>query len=91
MCVVKCSNCQEFVPAWGVPTGSVWTLLGQFVELFYPTAEAITMLEGEKYVTQSLILLQLCTLEKCNSKIKAKCMLVIFFGMQLDIFRSERF
>jgi len=63
---------KEYVPNWGVPTEPAWTILGQIVELFCPTAEAITMLEGEKYVTQSLILLQICALEKSNKRIKEK-------------------
>lgn len=47
------------------------------MELFGPTAEAIAMLEGEKYITQSLILLQLCALEKSNKRIKDQCMLYL--------------
>ncbi len=52
----------------------MWNLLEKLVELFLPTAEAITMLEGEKYATQSLILVQLCYLEKVIRSVKTKCM-----------------
>jgi hypothetical protein len=62
---------KDFVPNWDLPT---WSLLEKYVELFQPTAEAIKCLEGQKYVTQSLILLQLCALEKSNNRIAAKCM-----------------
>ena len=55
------------------------------MELFSPTAEAITMLEGEKYITQSLILLQLCALEKSNKRIRDLCMLRPSF---LPLFQS---
>ena len=65
---------QEFVPDWGVWNGETWSLFDKFVEVFLPTAQAITTLEGEKYVTQSLILLQLCSLEKCNTKVAQQCM-----------------
>jgi hypothetical protein len=48
------------------------------VELFVPTADVIKSLEGEKYVTQSLILLQLCALEKANKIVGEKCMICFF-------------
>lgn len=63
---------KDFVPNWDLPT---WSLLEKYVELFQPTAEAIRCLEGQKYVTQSLILLQLCALEKSNKSIAAKCIM----------------
>ena len=51
----------------------MWSLLDKYVELFVPTADVIKSLEGEKYVTQSLILLQLCALEKANKIVGEKC------------------
>jgi hypothetical protein len=45
------------------------------VELFIPTTVVISSLEGEKYVTQSLILLQLCHLESSVIAVQTKCML----------------
>jgi hypothetical protein len=65
---------QEFVPNWGLSNGETWSLLEAFVELFFPTADTIRCLEGEKYITQSLILLQLCALERSNKKVAEKCM-----------------
>jgi hypothetical protein len=62
----------EFVPNWGVINGETWTLFDKFVELFLPTAESIKHLEGQKYITQSLILLQLCCLEKSNKNVAEK-------------------
>jgi hypothetical protein len=70
---------KEFVPNWGPPGSEMWVLADKLVELFSPTAEAITLLEGEKYVTQSLILLQLCYLEKVVLATKSKCMFVCLF------------
>lgn len=66
---------QEFVPDWGVSTSESWTILERMVELFLPTTVVISSLEGEKYVTQSLILLQLCHLENSVQAVKQKCML----------------
>jgi hypothetical protein len=63
---------KDFVPNWDLPS---WSLLEKYVELFQPTADAIRCLEGQKYVTQSLILLQLCALEKSNKSIAAKCVM----------------
>jgi len=62
----------EFVPNWGVSNGETWSLFDKFVELFLPTAETIKQLEGQKYITQSLILLQLCCLEKSNNNVAEK-------------------
>jgi len=62
----------EFVPNWGPAASEMWDLLDKVVELFLPTAEAIAILEGEKYVTQSLVLVQLCYLEKVALSIKTK-------------------
>lgn len=68
---------KEFVPNWGPAASEMWDLLDKVVELFLPTAEAIALLEGEKYVTQSLVLVQLCYLEKVALSIKIKCMLSV--------------
>jgi len=62
----------EFVPDWVVPTSEPWMILGTLMELFAPTVEAISVLEGEKYVTQSLILLQLCQLENSIKAVQRK-------------------
>jgi len=62
----------EFVPDWGVTTSETWTVLEKMVELFLPTTVIISSLEGEKYVTQSLILLQLCHLENSIKAVKQK-------------------
>jgi len=66
------ANHHEFVPDWGNPQSDMWTVLDRLVELFQPTLEAIKLLEGEKYITQSLILLQLCALEKSTKALSLK-------------------
>ena len=63
---------------WGDKDSEPWTYLTKLVELFLPTAEAITILEGEKYITQSLILVQICYLEKGVLSIKSKCMKLLY-------------
>ncbi len=65
---------QEFVPNWDKPQSSIWIFLESVVELFKPTIKAISDLEGEKYITQSLILLQFCQLELNIDTMKKKCM-----------------
>jgi hypothetical protein len=54
---------KEFVPDWGDMDSEAWAFLGQIAELFEPTLKAIQVLEGSKYVTQSLILLEMCLME----------------------------
>jgi hypothetical protein len=76
---------------WGVQTGETWALFGKYVELFLPTANAISTLEGEKYITQSLILLQLCCLEKSAQKIGEKCMCLLLLLLFFSIPRSNFF
>jgi hypothetical protein len=55
---------QAAIPNWGDSNSEAWTILGQVVELFMPSVQAISRLEGESYVTQSLILLEICLIEK---------------------------
>ena len=82
-------NLQEFVPFWGVPTDEAWTTLGKLVELFLPTTKTISCLEGEKYITQSLILLQLCLLEKTTNNLILKCMPIDFLLLAVLTLRSS--
>jgi hypothetical protein len=63
---------KDVVPNWGKEDSEAWTLFGQLVELFLPTSEAIMLLEGEKYVTLSLILVSLCYLEVTTQDCKLK-------------------
>lgn len=53
----------EFVPDWGPSLSSQWILLEKIVNIFKPTLDIISYLEGQKYITESVILLQLCNLE----------------------------
>lgn len=46
----------------------------QIAELFEPTLNAIKNLEGSKYVTQSLILLEMCMIENSIFEMQKKCM-----------------
>jgi len=62
----------EFVPNWDKPQSKIRSFLTSIVDLFKPTLKAIQNLEGEKYVTQSLILLQLCQLEANVELMKKK-------------------
>jgi hypothetical protein len=48
----------DALPSWGDRDSTMWILLQQIVELFSPTITAIKALEGQHYVTQSLIILQ---------------------------------
>jgi len=63
---------RDFVPHWGDSTNETWITLGLIVEIFIPTAKAISTLEGQKYITQSLILLQISLLEKTSNDLKLK-------------------
>lgn len=51
-----------------------------------PTTVIISSLEGEKYVTQSLILLQLCHLENSIKAVKQKCMISLISLISLITF-----
>jgi hypothetical protein len=68
----KLKEYQDAVPNWGNEDSEAWTMLGQLVELFAPTAEAIMTLEGEKYVTLSLVLVTVCYLEVTTAETKMK-------------------
>jgi hypothetical protein len=70
--VTRDTDHHTFVPNWGVATSEAWTILGRVVEIFLPTTVVISSLEGEKYVTQSLILLQLCHLESSVHAVQNK-------------------
>jgi hypothetical protein len=63
---------QEYVPYYGVPDNETEVFLKHIVELFHPTIEAISTLEGQNYITQSLILLQMSLLERNVLEIKNK-------------------
>jgi len=52
--------------------GDTWTMLEQVVELFKPTIDALSRLEGESYITQSLILMEMCLLEDSVKNMKKK-------------------
>ena len=63
----------DALPSWGEKDSTMWILLQQIVELFSPTITAIKALEGQHYVTQSLIILQLCLIEESVSALLQKC------------------
>jgi hypothetical protein len=63
---------KDAVPNWGDSNSEAWIILGQVVELFKPTVEAISRLEGQRYVTQSLILLELCLIENTIKEMQKK-------------------
>jgi hypothetical protein len=63
----------DALPSWGDRDSTMWILLQQIVELFSPTITAIKALEGQHYVTQSLIILQLCLIEESVSATLKKC------------------
>ena len=67
----------DALPDWGVRDSDAWILISQIVELFVPTLEAIKSLEGQNYITQSLILLELCLIEKSVIDLMEKC---VFFN-----------
>jgi hypothetical protein len=62
--------------------------LGQLVELFAPTAEVIMTLEGEKYVTLSLVLVTVCYLEVTTTETKMKCMFTFYICISIHICKS---
>jgi hypothetical protein len=65
---------QDALPNWGVTNSDAWVLLSQIVELFLPTLKAIKNLEGQSYITQPLIILEFCLIEKAVNDLKQKCM-----------------
>jgi hypothetical protein len=72
-------NLQEFVPNWDKPHSTKWAFLEKIVELFHPTLNAIKLLEGDEYITQSLILLQIIQIEKQVGILSQKCKIILFF------------
>ena len=68
----------DALPNWGARDSDAWVLISQIVELFVPTLEAIKTLEGQNYITQSLILLELCLIEKSVIDLMQKCKFLIF-------------
>ncbi len=56
------------------------------VELFAPTLQAIAMIEGQKYITQSLVLLQFCHLDKSIGLLLEKCTFYFIFISHFPIF-----
>ena len=65
---------KDALPNWGAHDSEAWVILSQIVELFVPTLTAIKHLEGQFYITQSLILLELCVIEKGIKNLMEKCM-----------------
>lgn len=69
---------KDALPNWGNRDSDAWEKLSKIVELFVPTLEAIKVLEGQHYITQSLILLQLCLIERAVIDLTKKCKFIIF-------------
>lgn len=69
----------DALPNWGKQDDEAWTLLEMVVELFKSTIDAIRRLEGQKYVTQSTILMELCLLEMSAKEVQEKCMRTFIF------------
>jgi hypothetical protein len=57
------------VPAW---TEDQWHLLEKLMDVFGPSAHTLDRLQGQKFVTQSSILLELLMLEKNNNAMLAE-------------------
>ena len=67
---------QNYVPNWDPPaTSEMWKFLDQVVDLFTPTIKGISILEGDSYPSQALILLVLASLEKKAITMQQKCKL----------------
>lgn len=57
----------------------------KIVNIFQPTLNIISFLEGQKYITESVILLQLCQLEKSIDSMKEFCMFKILLSLNSSL------
>ena len=65
------SHFQKCIPDFSAET---WNFVEKLVEVFGLTAQSLANLEGQKYVTQSLVLLEILRLEANNNAVIEKCM-----------------